>query len=111
MVNSAYYYFITSLFILVGICAFIYFINSRSILVGDHGKENYLGSFLVANFVFNYFVDSFFESLVVGVLAGDAYVAVKDALSMVGWLGFLYGYSAKMGVHGNNSAQRGFNSS
>jgi hypothetical protein len=38
------------------------------------GEEDDLGSFLVGDFVFDYFVGSVFESLVVGFLAVDANV-------------------------------------
>ena len=54
------------------------------------GKESRLGSILVGNFAFDYFMDSFFKSMVVGVSADNAYVAVKDDLSLVDWLGFLH---------------------
>ena len=47
------------------------------------GKENCLGSILVGNFVFDYFVGSFFEGLVVGVFAVDASGPIERALYLV----------------------------
>ena len=53
------------------------------------GKENYLGSFLVGDFVFNYFMGSIFKSLVVGIFAVDVDVSVKNNLSLVDWIGIM----------------------
>ena len=52
------------------------------------GQEDYLGPFLVGDFVFDNFVDSFFKSLVVGFSAIDAPISAENNLSMVDWLGF-----------------------
>jgi hypothetical protein len=37
----------------------------------------------VADFIFDYFVDSFFAGVVVAIFADNVAVSVKDALSMV----------------------------
>ena len=51
------------------------------------GKENDLGPFLVGDFVFDYFVGAFPAHMVVVIFADNASVAVKNALSLVDWLG------------------------
>lgn len=66
----------------MGACAFGYFIDPKSIFVGL-GEKNDLGSFLVADFIFDYFVGSVFKDLVVGVFAVDACFAIKNNLFMV----------------------------
>jgi len=52
------------------------------------GEENDLGSFLVVDFVFDYFMGAVFAGLVVGFFAVDAGFAIKSYLSLVDWLGF-----------------------
>jgi len=52
------------------------------------GQENGLGSFLVADFVFGYFVGAFFKGLVVDIFALDALGTVKNSLLVVDELGF-----------------------
>jgi len=52
----------------------------------------------VGDFVFDYFVGSISEGVVVGFFAFDAFFAIKNALPLVDWLGFLYGRPAKMGI-------------
>ena len=47
-----------------------------------------MGFFLVADFVCNYFVDSFFAGMVVDIFASNAYVAIENHLSLVDWMGF-----------------------
>ena len=42
----------------------------------------------MGDFVFDYFMGSIPKSVVVGIFAVNAYVAVKNALFVVGWLGF-----------------------
>lgn len=44
----------------------------------------------MGDFIFDYFVGSFFESMVVGIFAVDAYVATENNLSLVYELGFLH---------------------
>jgi hypothetical protein len=51
------------------------------------GKEGDLGSILVADFVFDYFMGAIFEGLVVGVFAFDVRGAVESALPLVDWMG------------------------
>lgn len=47
------------------------------------GQEDYLGSILVGDFVFNYFMGALSKSVVVGVSANNVGIAVKNTLSMV----------------------------
>jgi len=54
------------------------------------GKKNDLGSFLVADFGFGYFMDPFFKSLVVDIFTFNASSSVKNRLFVVGAMGFLY---------------------
>jgi hypothetical protein len=51
------------------------------------GQENFLGSFLVGGFIFDYFMGSFFACLVVGIFTFDASNAIENTLSLVDWLG------------------------
>lgn len=51
------------------------------------GKEDYLGSILVGDFDFDYFMGSFFKSMVVGIFTNNADVAVKRSLYLVAKLG------------------------
>ena len=52
------------------------------------GEKDYMGSILVADFIFGYFMGSFFEGLVVDFFAGDAYGTGKNSLPLVDRLGF-----------------------
>jgi hypothetical protein len=47
------------------------------------GEEDYMGPFLVVDLACYNFMGSFFESLVVGIYADNAYVAVKNPLYLV----------------------------
>ena len=51
------------------------------------GQEDFLGSFLVGDFIFDYFMGSFPTRLVVGVFTLDASGAIENTLSLVDWLG------------------------
>jgi hypothetical protein len=56
------------------------------ILVGV-GKENGLGPFLVADFIFGYLMGAVFKGLVVDISAINALGTVKNSLFMVDELG------------------------
>lgn len=47
------------------------------------GEENYLGPFLVGDFIADNFMGSLFACLVVGIFTNNAYVSTKDTLSVV----------------------------
>jgi len=75
--------------------------------LGGVGEEDVLGSILVGDLFFDYFVGSFFESLVVGVFAHNVAKPTQDSLFMVGKLGLLYS-GKKMGASRVGSTERGF---